>query len=284
MAPAKKATTKKKAPAKKAPAKKTTAKKAVATPVVEAAPAAPAVPALPAPPAGFTWSLDPATGQIVLIPSAGAVAEKAEEVRKASGKTIRNLRGVPVHMRLTGTGDKPYRIELQPRGMNGDTKEVPAACTQDHAFIRSYDRGLFEIITKTEAGDIDYPVRGFQSRPLNIITSEQSTVAHQSFETNSKGQVTNQKNLMPAAVQQNPSQGANVYESVGPRVVPMPGSDPQLTAQFQSVQARRPDAQAANVMQSETGRAEHAPDKLLSKGIMENPLPTVVGIQRVQEF
>ena len=259
-------------------------------PVQAAAPAAPTPPPLPAPPEGHTWQLDSATGQITLVPTEAAAAatqaasEEAERTA-VTGKTIRNLRGVPVHLRLQGHGDKSYRVELMPRNMAGDTKDIPAACTQDTTFIRSYDMGLFEIISKQEArfNAQQVPLNGYRSRELNIIHPDEQTVAHYEIEQTGKGksaQLT-KRDLQPAQVQQNPAQGANVYESVGPQVVSRPGSDPQLTAQFQSVQTRRPASPDVSAMQQDTGRAEHAPDKLVNKGIM-GELPQVAGIQRVQ--
>ena len=254
-------------------------------------PEVPAV-AVPAPPSGFTWSFDQSTGNLILVPTAEAAQEvaeaKEEKAEKVSGKTIRNLRYTPIHFRFFGYGEKPYRVELMPRTMSGDTVTIPASCTQDTTFVKGHQMGLFEIITRQEAtaNAMEAPLDGYRSRQLNIVTPDETTVDHYEIEELGKGKSSqlHRKDFAPVVqqpVQQDPYHGANMYEGVGPRIVAMPGSDPQLTAQFQSTQARRPSPQEVSTMQQQTGRPEHDSGKLVDKGIM-NPLPQVVGIQHVQ--
>lgn len=245
MAAAKKTT---KTAAKKTPAKKrATAAKKPAAPQAAAPPAPPAepLPQLPAPPDGYTWTFNPSSGEFALTklePTAHGVGSEP------GAKIIRNLRSVPVHMRLQGTADKQFRVELKPRGAGvGDSETIPYACTLDPSFIRSYEHGLFEIITRTEANAVNYPLNGFRQKEVRVIHTEDTVVAHKTFEQNEKGQ------LLDRSVEVQP---------VGPRVVNRPGSDRQLTAMLNESPA------ALQEMQNATGRKEVAPTKLVREGVM----------------
>lgn len=86
---------------------------------------------------------------------------------RPTAKIIRNLRQVPVHLRLRGDGEKPYRIELKARGNHGDSSNVPAKCTQDATFARGLGV-LFETITQTELNKIQYPPIGYAGSNVTI--------------------------------------------------------------------------------------------------------------------
>lgn len=73
-------------------------------------------------------------------------------------KTVRNNRGVTLHLRLQGRPhEKPFRVALNPRGARGDWVTVPAACTEDPQFEEFVNMGLLEIIPLREARAIEYP-------------------------------------------------------------------------------------------------------------------------------
>lgn len=105
-----------------------------------------------------------------------ATAKKRTAAPRKTAKTIRNLRGTLVHLRLFGEGgDKPYRIELKPRGMYGDVHTVPANLIDNDTFVAGVDV-LFEIITKTEANKIEYAPQGYQGIEAAKIVRDSETV------------------------------------------------------------------------------------------------------------
>ena len=69
--------------------------------------------------------------------------------RKKKQEFIRNTRYVPIGMRL-GSG---RRIDLQPRGMRGDTAPVSEDEMNDEVFLGNLDV-LFEVISDTDAKDV----------------------------------------------------------------------------------------------------------------------------------
>jgi hypothetical protein len=136
-------------------------------------------------------------------------------------RTIRNLRSIPVHMRLDSGTDKPYRVALEPRGQKGDVAKVPARCTDDTAFSESFNAGLFEIITSAERASIDYskpadrraitdPRTGLPVQVLPTEGSEDNTVAEYAIQTQHHGQ----------------RAGEVTRTDVNPRQVYVPGSHP----------------------------------------------------------
>lgn len=213
-------------------------------------------------------------------------AEATEGEVNTGPYTIRALRFVPVRIDLQdpNSDKKPYRIMLQPRGQRGDTATVPRHLAQTQEFVGSYNAGLFEVITATEAQQAQYPGQGFQQRVVPIERPQDTTIAHVQVQHDTKGRVVQQQNMMP-----NPAGGelnAHVEHGVMPTIVGVPGSDPQLTAQFQQAQGQallpaqqyQPTRAAAAAMQQETGRKEMTPDKLVDKGVMP-PLPERVVMQ-----
>lgn len=130
---------------------------------------------------------------------ARSTESKTASTRKTA-KVIRNLRGTPVHLRLFGAGgEKPYRIELAPRGRYGDVHSVPANLTDDGTFVAGVDV-LFEIITKTEANKISYAGQGFQGgvEPAKLVREEE-TVIKRVADMDSTGKV-QQRELGPTIV------------------------------------------------------------------------------------
>lgn len=133
-------------------------------------------------------------------------------------KWIRNLRGVPVHLRLYGEGrTDPYRIQLNRRGLPGDIHQVPANLTDDGTFVAGIDV-LFEVITESEARSIQYNVAtGYQGAPV-VVERPQDTVVSVVPDVDSKGKL------------------------IGPRVVRKPGSDRQYEDLAEGNQALPKDA------------------------------------------
>lgn len=112
-------------------------------------------------------------------PSKTTTAAKAPakpRAPKAGPKIIRNITGVPVHFRL-GSQKDPFRVQLAPRGQQGDTEAIPVALQQDYSFIQGRDR-LFEIITETEARNLQYAQVGYLARDdaAQIYRQEDTTI------------------------------------------------------------------------------------------------------------
>ena len=95
---------------------------------------------------------------------------------KAGPKIIRNLRNMPVHLRM-GNKKDPFRVQLAPRGLQGDTESIPVEVQQDYGFISGVGR-LFEIITATEARDLQYQSVGYLERTdtAKIYREEDTTI------------------------------------------------------------------------------------------------------------
>ena len=136
------------------------------------------------------------------------MAAKKTSTRKTP-KTIRNLRGTVVHLRLFGTErEKPYRIELAPRGQVGDTHTVPVALQDDG----TYHAGLgvlFEVITTTEARNLKYAPPGQLQRDQAELMREQDNLIQKSADWDGRGRVPERP--------------------IGPPRVNVPGSDPALS-------------------------------------------------------
>lgn len=111
---------------------------------------------------------------------AKAPAKRASTPRKTA-KTIRNLRGTVVHLRLYSQSQKdPYRIELKPRGTQGDITTVPANLASDPT-LTSAIGVLVEVITTAEANALreTYAPVGYLGRsdaPV-VVRPEDTTVS-----------------------------------------------------------------------------------------------------------
>lgn len=101
---------------------------------------------------------------------------------KPSAKIIRNLRNCPVHLRLFGPlSEKPYRVELKPRGETGDISSIPVNVQDTPQFITGVGV-LFEIITETEARQSMYQTQVGYSQVrehAQIISDSSSTIMTQ---------------------------------------------------------------------------------------------------------
>lgn len=134
-----------------------------------------------------------------------------------TAKWIRNLRNHPVHLRFKQEGaDRPFFVELAPRGLNGDAEKIPAKLTQTRQFSEAVYNGLVEVITEREANEVQYaPVTylGQQGVSHTLVRDEDTVVRRaESRDT---------------AIQANP-RSAVVSQPAGPNIVEMPGSLPAL--------------------------------------------------------
>jgi hypothetical protein len=146
-----------------------------------------------------------------------------ERSHRKTAKTIRNLRGTLVHMRLhSEDSEKPYRIELQPRGAPGDVATVPAKLTDDGTFIQGVDV-LFEIIPLSEAKKLQYTQPYREERlPVEVIRPDQNIVSREAA-WDGTGRT-------PARA-----------PGAGPAVADVPGSDPELSAAVRAGTSALPD-------------------------------------------
>jgi hypothetical protein len=143
--------------------------------------------------------------------------------KRRQSRTIRNLRGTPVHLRLFGQGnDAPYRIALTPRGNPGDTHTVPANLTDDGTFVAGIDV-LFEIIPASEAQGLQYERTGgrapeYEGETLVVVRNEENVVVRQDA------------NLEPAP-----------RRRLGPAMANVPGADAGIHAAVEAGQSAMPD-------------------------------------------
>ena len=118
---------------------------------------------------------------------------KQPAAKRATAKTIRNLRRIPVHLRLSGQGEKPYRVQLERRGNPGDTAEIPVACQSDTAFQKGIGV-LFEVITKAELAKLTYEPQGYTPPVVHVDRPADTTVGTATIDekgrTTSKTQIT----------------------------------------------------------------------------------------------
>lgn len=199
-------------------------------------------------------------------PKAAETPAPRQRKPKEGPKTIRNLLSVPQHFRLQGSREKPYRIELKPRGVRGDTAGIPLDCQSDTAFISGLDR-TFEIITDAELRDLagQYPPVGYQGRqPLmpmadgslveqnvRVVRQQQNVVAKTvdpyAEKANAQASPAAQQALL---AQQAAQQGRT--GGVGPHVANMPGSDHGMTAGMGGMGAASQQSTNAAAVQNAT--------------------------------
>lgn len=177
------------------------------------------------------------------VPVEDEPAQASAQTDEGKPRIIRNLRNVPVHMRLDAGRDKPYRVALEPRGTLGDVAQVPAICAEDTAFAESFRANLFEIITSAERASISYdatphehvlldPKTGQPVRMLPTTSANGETVATYQIDTTLHGpnaghitanRVGPQQMYVPGAVQPAPQPSAN---SALPAPVRVEGDQP----------------------------------------------------------
>lgn len=93
---------------------------------------------------------------------------------------------MPVHIRLTSmTSEKPYRVQLNRRGLQGDCVQIPNDLKESPEFGRSINSGIIEVIPASEAASIQYPPVGYQGlqqdgewvKPITVTRDEERTIA-----------------------------------------------------------------------------------------------------------
>jgi hypothetical protein len=142
------------------------------------------------------------------------MATTDERKHRRSAKTIRNLTNMLVHLRLQSPdADKPYRIELQPRGKPGDWHTVPARLTDTGTFLAGLDR-RYEAIPLSEAKEIEYGPRMASHGPRAEVIRADQGVVHRGQDWDGTGRQPQQ-----AAVTQS-----------RPATADVPGSDAALHA------------------------------------------------------
>jgi hypothetical protein len=143
--------------------------------------------------------------------------------KRRTAKTIRNRTNKMVHLRLTGEdNDKPYRVELNPRGRVGDWQTIPARLTDNGTFIQGEGR-LFEVIPLSEARKIEYgPQAAVTLPPATLVTLEESVISR-TADWDGQGR----------APERN--------EQISPRTADVPGSDPELAAAYAAGGSALPD-------------------------------------------
>ena len=113
--------------------------------------------------------------------SSEVTADTTQKRPRKTQVTIRNLRGTVVHMRLYSQNPKdPYRIELKPRGTQGDWTTVAAKYSDDPTLLQSVGV-LVEVIPMTEAKALQatYGPVGYLGRTdaPQIIRPEDTTIS-----------------------------------------------------------------------------------------------------------
>lgn len=159
---------------------------------------------------------------------------------KKKSEIIRNLRPTAVHQRFRAFGvEKPYRIEFQPRGLRGDTHEIPIQYTESGEYQRN--KGvLFEVITRAEALKLEetYPLVGYQGG----ARQGQMLVGGELVDGPVTVSVENTQNNTVATVQElsravDGQDGVKVH-MVGPNYADMPGSDAALHSMLRNEQQK----------------------------------------------
>lgn len=115
--------------------------------------------------------------------------KEAPKPRVSTQKYIRNLRNMPISLRLERHEGKP-RFEMRPRGQRGDTISIQKDDISDPIFQQNHALGLFEVLTATEAADV----------MVKQATNAQQAI-HPSLAmlTNSKGEVMDVQEAQMAA-------------------------------------------------------------------------------------
>ena len=149
---------------------------------------------------------------------------------KKKSEFVRNLRGTPVHIRCNTLGhDKPFRIELKPRGEQGDVKEIPISVVNESIEFSGSLGVLFEVIPRAEALELQqtYPAVGYQG---GVPRSGVHLVGGELVDMPLKVEVSRESERDVARFVET---DRGLRRSVGPNIVDMPGSDPALTAMHQ---------------------------------------------------
>lgn len=94
----------------------------------------------------------------------------APEPVQPTAQWVRNLKNMPVHLRLrTIESDRPFFLNLKPRGEVGDAERVPAAATEAREFVDAVYGGIIEIVTRTELDQVYYPPVGYLHTETQVV-------------------------------------------------------------------------------------------------------------------
>lgn len=174
----------------------------------------------------------------------GSTKPKARKVTprpRKTAKTIRNLRGTQVHARLFSLSKKdPFRIELQPRGQNGDITIVPVTLIEDATFVSGVGV-LWEVITTAEANVVRdaYSPVGYLGRtdaPVIIRPDENTIMTAKDYDGKGR-QVPKEREVV------HKERGSDIQErefGTGMHTADVPGSDQALHAMLKAGQSALP--------------------------------------------
>ena len=177
-----------------------------------------------------------------------AKTPKTPKTPRKQALTIRNLRGTVVHLRLYSENPKdPYRIELRPRGTQGDWTTIPAKLTDDPTFTMAVGV-LVEVIPLTEAKALSggYAPVGYLGRtdaPV-VITAADSTVSTADNWDGKGNRAPQERNLKMHERGSEMTQADREF-GTGMHTVDVPGADAGLHAGLKA-QAAVADALAKN--------------------------------------
>jgi len=117
-----------------------------------------------------------------------AARKRAPRKKPSNVVLIKNLRQVPVHLRIQGElSDKLFRVELQPRGRVGDTAAIPKTLAESYQVVSGMGI-LFEQITETEAKNAVFPAVGYQQGEKAEIVRDADQVIATAEDWDGKGQ------------------------------------------------------------------------------------------------
>lgn len=157
-------------------------------------------------------------------------APKRVTTPRKTEKIIRNLRKTAVHLRLfSKTPKDPYRIQLSPRGQNGDYTYVPVDLVDDPT-LKKATGILVEVITQAEVNALEdeYLPGGYQGRTdaPTIIRPDDSTVM-KAPDWDGKGRLPQDRAITQS-------------QRTGTHTIDVPGSDQALHAAIKAGQSAMP--------------------------------------------
>lgn len=139
---------------------------------------------------------------------------------KKGPKIIRNLRNMPVHLRLYSSLNPkdPFRVALEARGGRGDTSVIPINVQEAPQFVKG-EGVLFEVITQTEYLKLEYEIPSFERRDIaKVVRDEDTVISKQDNWDGAKGTKQPERR----------STGVNYYDA--------PGSDTGLHEKLRAAQ------------------------------------------------
>lgn len=168
--------------------------------------------------------------------SSSKAPAKARAPRKTA-QAVRNLRGTVVHLRLYSQSPKdPYRIELKPRGINGDATTIPAKLVDDPTLVSALGV-MVEPITQTEFKALQrtYGPVGYLGRDetVVVVSDKDNTVTTADNWDGTGRRAPQERNV------QHHERGSEMNQSdrefgTGMHVADVPGSDTALHADLKA--------------------------------------------------